>query len=200
MQLYYSPTSPYARKVRIMLMESGLIDRVNLITADGWDPQTPLNRINPLSQVPTLVLGDGEILYDSSVICEYLDNIHDVIPFIPADQLHRLRVLRTQALADGIMAASVAIFLERKREPDMQSEEWIGFQQAAIGRGLDAINKDMDLLAHFDLGSISLLCALGHIDFRNTYDNWRSGRDELAEWYEQMLKRHSVQQTIPEKS
>ena len=197
MKLYYSPTSPFTRKVHIVLIEAGLMDRVELVHADGWDPNAPLNQINPLSQVPTLVLADGEVIYDSDVICDYLDGLHYVTPFIPTEQPARRSVLRMQALANGIMAASIAVFVERKRDPEMQSADWISFQQAAIGRGLDSLEENIDLSIPFDLGSISAVCALGHLDFRDTFGDWRTGRDTLTSWYAHLQERASVKQTVP---
>ena len=119
MKLYYSPTSPYVRKVNVFSIEAGVDEKIDKIITNPWVEDTRLLTDNPLSKVPTLIMDDGVVLYDSPVICEYLDTLNLNQKLIPEKGIERWNALRLQALGDGIMDAAILRFLERKR-PEAQ--------------------------------------------------------------------------------
>jgi glutathione S-transferase len=195
MQLHYSTTSPYVRKVTVTAHELGLMDRIELLPTNGWEAPTELTARNPLSKIPCLVTEAGLVLYDSPVICEYLATLAGGL--LPKEGPERWHVLRNQALADGILDAAVNMFLEiNRREPEMQSSWWLGLQQETIERALDALNDEQRTEAP-DLGQITLGCALGYLDFRFADMGWRDGRPDLEAWYAQFAQRPSMLATIP---
>lgn len=198
MKLRYSPTSPFVRKVTVTLVETGLEGRVERMPTDAFDPATDLGRDNPLGKVPALRLPGGEVLYDSPVICEYLDSLHDGIRLFPAVGGTRWTALRRQALGDGLMDAGVARRLEQKRLAGEQSPAWIERQRGAMTRVLDALEDEADGLAGtVTIGHIALACALGYVDFRFADDGWRNGRPALADWFEDFSARRSMMATMP---
>jgi glutathione S-transferase len=197
MKLLYSPTSPYVRKVRVLAIERGLADRIELVTAVPWPDPAPVVRDNPLGKVPVLVTDDGFALYDSPVICEYLDSIASGSALIPAAGIERWRVLRCQALADGILDAAVAVVLERRRPAPEQSA-------AGIRRSLDAIHRAVATLAgelksthEFDLGQIALAVALGYLDFRLGEIDFGAGAPAIRDWWANVSERPSLVSTRP---
>lgn len=199
MLLRHSHTSPFVRKVAVLLHETGLVDRVGFETVDGWSEPEMLTDDNPLSMVPTLVLDDGSSLYDSPVICDYLDRQHDGPIMIPADGGGRWRVLREQALADGILDCAVLIFMELvKRPEDKRWDWWLDIKRRAITRSLDLLERQVD---HFgervDLGTISIGVALSYLDLRGAVGEWRDGRSGLAGWHADFAERPSMIATRP---
>ncbi len=201
MKLRFSPTSPYVRKVCVLASERGLEDRIERILTDTRDPANDLSETKPLGKVPTLILDDGTALYDSPVICEYLDSLHDDEPLIPAG-LARWTALRQQALADGILDAAILRMLETVRRPEaLRWDSWIKLQRGKIVTALDALERDEgDLGGALTLGQIAVACALGYLDFRFAADNWRAERPGLAAWYEGFAKRPSMQSSAPPKN
>ena len=127
MKLRYSPTSPYVRKVLVCAKERGLDGRIEPVPTNPTDPKTDLAKYNPLVKVPALVLDDGEVLYDSPVICDYLDSLHDSEPLIPAAGPARWAALRQQALADGILDAAILRMIETTRRPE--ALRWAGWSE-----------------------------------------------------------------------
>ncbi|MTJ80933.1 MAG: glutathione S-transferase [Telmatospirillum sp.] len=197
MKLRYSRTSPYVRKVVITAIETGLAGRIEHVLTDPWSPETDLPTHNPLGRVPALVTDDGVILYDSPVICDYLDSLHDGPRLIPAEGAARWTTLRHQALADGLLDASVAVRVETVMRPaDRRWDTWIDRQRGAIQRGLDALEAEMPATG-FTLGEITIVCALDYLDFRKPVENWREGRPRLAAWHGALSKRPSVASTRP---
>lgn len=197
MKLRYSPTSPFARKVLAIAVEAGLRDRIALVPTDAWAPGTDLVKDNPLCKVPALVLDGGEVLYDSPVICEYLDSLHDGIKLFPATGGARWTALRRQALADGLMDAAVARRLEEKRPDGERSQGWIDRQTAAMTRALDALEDEADQLGQQPtIGHIAIACALGYVDLRFDADNWRRTRPALADWCDLFFQRRSMVETV----
>jgi len=194
MLLRYSPTSPFVRKVAVLLHETGLADGVVLETVDGWSEPEQLTDDNPLSMVPTLVLGDGSTLYDSPVICEYLDRLHDGTPMIPADGDVRWQVLREQALADGILDCAVLTFVELQRRPEeLRWDWWLELKRRAITRSLDWLERELAAFeGRVDLGTVSIGVALGYLDLRGAVGDWRTGRPGLAAWYADFAQRPSM--------
>jgi glutathione S-transferase len=196
MKLRYSPTSPFARKVLITAIECGV--ELELVTTNAWAPETDLVQDNPLSKIPALVLDNGEAIYDSPVICEYLDSLHHGHKLIPQDSHERFRQLTLQALADGIMDAAVQIRIETAIRPeDKRWNGWIERQQAAITRALDVLEKEVGHWGGvFLIGPITVVAALSYLEFRQICD-WRHNRPHLAHWYQTSHNRRSVRDTEP---
>jgi glutathione S-transferase len=178
MRLLHSHTSPFVRKVTVLLHETGLAERVVLETVDGWSEPQGLTDGNPLSMVPTLLLGDGPDLFDSPVICEYLDGRHDRAKMIPAGGAARWQVLAEQALADGMLECAVLIFMETAKRPDdKQWDWWLELKRRAITRSLDHLERQVAGLGRrIDLGTISIAVALSYLDLRGAVGEWRDGR------------------------
>lgn len=198
MKLYYSATSPYVRKVNVCAIELGLDEKLERILTNPWEKDDSLLADNPLSKVPTLITDDGMVLYDSPVICEYLDTVHGNQLLIPASGTERWNELRLQAIADGILDAAVFRFLERKRPKSQQSNDWDGIQQGAIVRALEYLeNKVSEWKAHVTIGQVAIACALGYLDFRFAEDNWRQGHTGLTDWFTFFSQRDSMQATLP---
>ncbi|MGE5545895.1 MAG: glutathione S-transferase family protein [Solirubrobacterales bacterium] len=199
MKLRYSTSSPFVRKVLLVAHETGLADRVEPVTTNAWAPDTDLVRDNPLSKVPALTTDGGETLYDSPVICEYLDSLHDGRRLFPAAGGERWTQLRLQALADGILDAAVQIRIETAIRPEgVRWPGWIDRQVAAIRRACDALEQECAGWGEtFLIGQITTAAALGYLDFRGAVGEWRTGRPNLAAWYDRALARPSMQATQP---
>ncbi len=201
MQLYYSPTSPYVRKVHAMLLELDLMERVELVTVNPHERPDALVTNNPLSKIPVLVTDDGAVLYDSPVICAYVDSLHDGPKMIPAEGAARWRHLTFEALCDGIIDAAVARVLEGRRPPDRQHAPFVAGQKAKIDAGLDALEAGVEALTApdgpTDLASLCAGIALGYLDLRCADDRWRDGRPRLAAWEAAFVERPSMQATVP---
>lgn len=199
MQLRYSPTSPYVRKVMVTAIETGLDKDIEKIPTNPWDAATDLPADNPIGKVPALKLDSGETLFDSPVICEYLDSQHGGEKLFPAAGGARWNVLRLHALADGILDAAVLRLLEGKRPAELQSKDWAERQKQAIARSLNELEKKSDQLdgKPATIAHVACGCALGYLDFRFPADNWRDGRPKLSQWYEEFSQRASMRETVP---
>lgn len=197
MKLRYSPTSPYVRKVLITAIETGQESVIERVPTNPWDPETDLPNDNPLGKVPALTLDEGVTLFDSPVICEYLCSRVGA-SLVPGQGSGRWRVLRLQALGDGILDAAVLRLLEGKRPPEIQKADWIERQKRAIGRGVDALEEAVGGWGdELTLGQITAGAVLGYLDFRFSGDEWRNGRPGLENWYETFSQRPSMRQTEP---
>lgn len=196
MDLIVSPTSPYARKARIARLEKALQSEVQVIEANPLDEDSRSLTRNPLGKVPSLILSDGNVLFDSPVICAYLDAMGEGPELIPSAFEARWPCERAEALADGVMDAAVNMVMEYRRPDAQKSAFWIDRWKTAIFHGLDMMGAD---LSHrkdeFDIGAISCAVALGYLDFRLPELDWRKGRDPLIEWYENQIKRESFRET-----
>ena len=201
MKLHFSPTSPYVRKVRVFAMEIGIHDRLELVTADisPISPNPNLTADNPLGKIPTLVLDDGSILFDSRVICEYLDTLHEKQRMFPESGDVRMRALRRQALADGILDALVLARYEMTLRPqEARWPAWIEGQMGKLWRGTDALEAEAEKFGDtVDIGTIAAGCALGQIEFRFANEGWRDTRPNLAEWWARFSDRPSMKATQP---
>ena len=198
MKLRFSPTSPYVRKVMVSAIELELNGQIERLITDPWNPDSDLPTHNPLGKVPALILDDGRVLYDSPVICEYLDQLGGEPRLFPSGGDARWRALRLQALADGMLDASVSRLLEGRREDAERSESWLSRQRVATGRVLDYLETQVVTWGDGNtIGQISVACALGYLDFRFDTDHWLQGRDRLAAWYADFAQRNSMQQTVP---
>lgn len=200
MRLISAGASPFVRKVRVLLIETGLDGKVELDAA-ATTPVKPDAKIvasNPLAKIPCLVTDDGQALYDSRVICEYLDGLHAGAKMFPSGAA-RWPALRRQALGDGIMDAGVLTRYETFLRPEnLRWADWIAGQGGKIARGVDALAAEAGALNKgIDIGAIACACALGYLDFRFPDMAWRDGRGALADWYEGFAARPSMQQTAP---
>lgn len=203
MKLYHTATSPFVRKVMIAAHELGLADRIEIefLRPNALSPDPTLSRQNPLSKIPCLVVEDGGrelALYDSVVICEYLDaSVGGRL--IPGGGVERWEVLRRQALADGILDAGIQVFYERLHRPaELQWEAWMDGQRAKVHQGLDALERELAEGAEVavDLGWIAVAAAIGWLEFREVVEV-RPGRPKLAAWYAGFCERPSMVATWP---
>ena len=201
MKLINADASPFARKVRVLVLELGLQDSVTLVDPGPVTPVSnndTLNAINPLGMIPALEMDDGDSLYDSPVICEYLNQVAGG-PFFPSETRRRFQTLQLQALADGILDLSVGLRYETAMRPqELQWQTWTDNQNAKIERGLDALESRCGQFESPPLiGEITVACALGYRDFRFADNDWRTGRPALTQWFEQMMQRDSLASTAP---
>lgn len=199
MKLYYSPASPFARKVRVLIAEKG-IEGVEMVTVAPFDVPAELVATNPLSKVPALACDDGRMVYDSPVISEYLDVTSSGAPLLPLAGPDRWDVLRRQALADGLMDTTLSLAMEINRRPENErSPRWIERWVATIARTADALEAEVaGWPTTLDLGHIAAGCALSYLDLRaSAHLDWRAGRPRLAAWYAQMAARPSMVSTAP---
>lgn len=201
MKLYFSSASPFVRKVMVAAIETGLDKKIQAVptTVVPVKPNLDLARDNPLMKVPTLVTDGGESLFDSRVICEYLDSLHDGRKLIPASGGERWRVLRLQALADGILDAGIITRYELAIRPaEKQWADWIAGQSKKMTQGLDLAEAEGDLLSGpINLGQIAIACALGWLEFRKPIGDVRPGRPKLFKWYDEFARRPSMLATVP---
>lgn len=198
MKLYYSPTSPFVRKVNVFAIEAGLDKKIEWVKTNPWLAEDILTAENPLSKIPTLITDDNQVIYDSRVICEYLDTLHHGIKLHPSKEQDRWPVLRLQALADGIMESGILRFLETKRPKELRSSDWDSNQKGSVIRGLDNLENTVSEWGNnLDIGVISVACVLGWLDFRFANEDWRTGRDQLNSWFAEFSKRESIKNTMP---
>ncbi len=196
MKLYYSPTSPYVRKVLACAIARGIDERIERIETNPHESPPLLLRDNPLSKVPCLITEDGLALFDSPVICEYLDSVGDVMPLFPPHGAARWRALRFQAIGDGVMDAAVLRRMEQGRPREAARDAVIARQEAAIARTLDLLEADTPAY-HTDIGTLTIACALGYLDLRFGEARWREGRPKLAHWQESLAAGPELARTAP---
>ena len=195
MKLFYSPTSPYVRKVMACAMATGVQGQITKVQTNPWESPAELLAQNPLSKVPCLVTDDGVALFGSPVICEYLDSIGAGAIFPPAGPL-RWRALKLQAIGDGLMDAAILRRQEQGRPTEPARQTAMDRYLAAVTRALDALEQDPPL-DHVDIGAITVACALGYLDFRFSHEDWRMNRPQLAKWYEAIGRRAEIAETAP---
>ena len=200
MKLLYTLNSPYARKVRIVAIEKHI--DLTLQEVVLGDPESPLKQHNPLGKIPVLILNDGDSLYDSRVIVEFLDNIAPGTHLIPTDNSSKIATRRWEALCDGISDAAVSAMLESRKPPEKQSQANIDKQIDNIKRGLEVLNADITkkkwcVNETFSLADIALGCMLGYVDLRYKHLNWQDNYPNLAKHYSVLAKRPSFKLTIP---
>jgi glutathione S-transferase len=203
MKLIAAPSSPYSRKVRIVLAEKHI--DYEMVVDNPGDAATHVPDYNPLGKIPVLVLDDEITLFDSRVIVEYLDSASPVGRLIPDDTRQRIQVRRWEALADGCTDAAVAVVYEKRRPADKQSTEWIARQQGKIDRALKAMSDDLGNRAGcsaegYNLADIAVGCALGYLDLRMPDLNWRKPYPNLGKLFDKLSKRASFKGTVPPKS
>lgn len=197
MKLLITPTSPYARKARIVILEKQL--PCELVTAIPWDNDPLVVHNHPLRKIPVLLLDDGGAVVDSRVICEYLDAQSAVSPLLPAEPAARVRTQTRLAVAEGAMDAFLTVIMSGRVAPDMATADWKKWLMDKVSGGLDyweqylASRSDTTL----DLADITAGCLLGMLDFRLADYDWRQSRPALAKQWEVWSQRPSFAETVP---
>lgn len=203
MKLIYAGTSPYARKVRIVLAEKKLDYQSCL--ENPWAPDTTVTASNPLGKVPCLILEGGEVVFDSRVIVEYLDTLSPVGKLIPTNGRERAEVKTWEALADGLLDAAVTVRMEQTwahRKDSERSQAWIDRHLDKISAALKSMSQGLGDKpycghVHMNLADIALGVALGYLDFRFAHIDWRTPYPNLARLFEKLSQRQSFIDTVP---
>ncbi|MBY0269040.1 MAG: glutathione S-transferase [Burkholderiales bacterium] len=200
MKLIGTTTSPYTRKVRVVLAEKRM-ECEFVVDAPNTDTST-VTRYNPLGKIPVLVLDDESTLFDSRVIAEYLDSASPGNRLIPEEKRPRIQARRWEALADGCTDAAVALVMEKRRPPAQQSAEWIARQQGKVDRALQMMADDLAAKAwctgdFFSLADIALGCCLGWLELRLPDLPWRRNHPNLARLADKLALRPSFKDTAP---
>ncbi len=200
MKLVTSLTSPYGRKVRVVLAEKKVSFQLQI--ENPWLPDSPVPGINPLGKVPVLVLEDGVSVFDSRVIVEYVDHLTPVAHLIPGEPKSRMMVRGVEALADGVADAAVALLLEKKRPTDKQSADWLILQEKTVFRGLEALSEALGEKPWFlgntmTLADIACGCMLGYLGLRFPEIAWGAAHPNLAKLHDKLMARASFRETVP---
>lgn len=200
MKLIGSLTSPYVRKVRLVLAEKKL--ECEFEVDSPWSPDSQVSRLNPLGKVPVLVLDDSVAIYDSRVIVEYLDGLTPNNKLLPAPGRERILVKRWEALADGVNDAAASVVLERKRPAKQQSGDWIKRQIEKIAKSLAVMATDLGEQSfctgtHFSLADVATGAALGYLAFRMPELDWATEHPNLGQLFEKLSARASFADTVP---
>lgn len=201
MKLIGSLTSPYVRKVRVVMADKKL--DFSFEQENVWAPETTIQQLNPLGKVPCLVMEDGSTLYDSRVIAEYLDTISPVCKLLPPNGRDRAEVKVWEALADGVIDAAVLAFVERRdRAPEQQSAKWIERQMGKVQAGLREMSARLGessycMGIHYTLADVAVGCALGWMSLRFPGIDWRGDYPNLARLADKLAERPSFRDTAP---
>lgn len=197
MQLFYSPTSPYARKCRALIIEKSLEDKIECVEALPLDDPEALLAANPLGKVPALIRKSGPALIDSPLICEFIDTLNDD-RWIPANGESRILVLRQQALADGLLDLTIGRRIEMNRPANRRYKAWTERWERGIARTLAQLDRERGQFEHsVDLGALSIAVALSYLDLRYAELDWRAVHPELAAFQARWHARQSFVQTEP---
>jgi glutathione S-transferase len=195
-KLYYSATSPYVRKVMACAIIRGLDGQIVKHATNPHVSPADLVADNPLSKVPCLITDDGLSLFGSQLICEFIDTLGEELPLFPDHGAARWRALKFQSLGDGILDAAVPCRGEQGKPAEAARDAQIARFKAVISRTLDTLEADPPH-KHIDIGSITVACALGYLDFRFADDAWRVGHAKLASWYEAFAHNKGLAETAP---
>ncbi len=202
MKLLYAPASPFARKVRAAAIELGLNDRIELepVTVTPGKPNESVRQRNPLRKIPALVIGDGSTIFNSTVICEYLDELAGGGVLIPRDPSLRYRVLTNHALAHGICEAALLARYENFLRPEGHRwSVWSDEQWDKVNSALEWFEQHPgELEGSVNLAHVALGCALGYLDFRSPEHNWKERFPGLRAWHAQLKQRPSFALTEPQ--
>lgn len=194
MVLHWSPRSPYVRKTMIAINEMGLADRIRTVrtVVGGTTPHLELMAINPLGKIPTLEVGDGTVLYDSAVVIEYLDTLHDRPKLCPVSGPERFTALRRHALGQGMLDVALPLLSEGFRPAEKQSEPHKDLWRAKLRACVAALENEGLGDGPFTIGHIAIGVALAYLDFRFAEMAWRDGHPKLAAWHAAFNARPSV--------
>jgi glutathione S-transferase len=200
MKLIGSLTSPYVRKVRIVMADKKLDYRLEI--ENVWSADTQIQTFNPLGKVPCLVMEDGGALFDSRVIVEYLDTLSPVARLIPQPGRDRAAVKCWEAIADGLLDACTTIVKENQRPEAQRSPEWIARQYSKVHAALNAMDSSLGEHAYcmgvnYSLADVAVGCALGYLELRFATLDWRTGHANLTRLYEKLAARQSFIDTAP---
>ncbi|MET3495291.1 glutathione S-transferase [Variovorax boronicumulans] len=200
MKIFHSPASPFVRKCMVVAHELGIADRIEKLPSAAGPVKRDATILpkNPLGQVPTFICDDGQVLYDSRVICEYLDATHSGALF-PADGTERWARLTELALADGMTGAALLARYETMLRPEtLRWNDWTEGQLAKVRTGLEWLETAAPSFGErVDIGTIAFGCALGYMDFRFPSVDWRASAPHTAKWFEVFNQRASMQATLP---
>ena len=198
MELKYSPTSPFARKVLVVAHEVGVADGITLTRVDLRADRQTLEALNPLTKIPVLIADDGAVIYDSPVICEYLDTTHGAQRLLPAHGAQRWQIMTRVALADGMLDAAILVRTERLRAKEQQSPDWIDRQMSKVEAALDTFARSVPPNDKaLDMGDIALGCALGYLPLRLPELVGYPKRPALRALYDRLCERASFARTMP---
>jgi glutathione S-transferase len=198
MKGYATINSPFARKVRMAAIETGQPDLIQWRMLSRTERAEQVPAINPLGKVPVVVLDSGEALYDSPVICAYVDSRHDGAKLIPAEDNERWRVLGLEALGDGLAEAVIAVALEQAKPEADRSQTVIGRQGGKVASALASLDgQAASFREPVSMGEIAVACALGYMELRNISPSWRDDHPALGGWYRRMGERPSFAETAP---
>jgi glutathione S-transferase len=192
MKLLYTKRSPYARKVKVIALEKNIA--LDLIDEDLQKKSQRLLDANPLGKVPTLILDNGTPVFDSPVICQYLDGLNDKAVMIPREPGERMEVLKWEAFADDLMTTAINLYMEKVRHPQDFHQDFTANMEKNILSAYAYIEKDLSKLKKFDLASIAVASAIGYVHFRLPH---LKVQGVLAKWFEEISKRPSMAQTMP---
>lgn len=192
MKLLYTKRSPYARKPRVIALEKGI--PLDLINEDLANKSKQLLDNNPLGKVPTLILDNGDTVYDSPVICQYLDALNDKNIMIPKEARARFKVLKWEAFADDLVTTAINVYMEKVRHPEDFHKDFIAIQEKNIRSSYVYIEKNLVELKEFNLASIAVASAIGYIHFRLPH---LLVQGSLMQWFDEISKRPSMQETVP---
>lgn len=198
MKLHYSPASPYVRKVMVCAIARGIGGLLEKVSTNPHQSPADLLADNPLSKVPALVTKDGTAIYDSPVICEYLDSVGDGPKMFPPAGPARWKALRQEALGDGILDATQPRRREIALPQDEGRQTYIELQQGKVKAALAVLEAEADSLGMLtNIGEITIACALGYMDFRYANEPWRPGHPKLEAWYAKVSAMPAMAQTVP---
>ena len=197
MELKFGAVSPYARKVMVVAHEAGVAERIRLTPVRTREEPDTILPFNPLGKIPALVLDDGSTIYDSPVICEYLDAEFGGHRLLAASGPQRWRTLTQAALADGALDAGLLVRWERLRPAELQSKDWIALQLGKIYAALDRLDGEADAFGALDLGLVGVGCALGYLPLRVPEIEDRGRWPRLYGWFEAISARPSFAKTVP---
>ena len=192
MKLLYTKRSPYARKVRVVALEKGV--NLELVDENLQQKSSLLLEVNPLGKIPTLLLDSGQAVYDSSVICQYLDGLNTKNLMIPKDEKQRIEVLKWEAFSDDLMTVAINLYMEKIRHPSDFNKEFVIAQENNIQHAYHFVETHLPELKDFNLASVAVASAIGYIHFRLPHFKVHG---KLAQWFEEINKRPSMQQTMP---
>lgn len=200
MRLIIATPSPFARKARVALLEKGIA--FETVIDNPWNPGAQAPEHNPLGKIPVLFTDDGNTVFDSKVIVEYLDAVYPARPLFPAHPLDRVAAKQVEALADGICDAVVLIVLERARPAELQSRDWIARQIAKVEAGVAEAaralgGREWFIAKEYSVADIAAGCMLGYLDLRLPDFDWRAAQPELLPFFARVMAREAFKQTVP---